>query len=149
MGSFGSLNTSSGPLQSPAPATRQHPCPKAVARWIHRGGCLACPWEGPDRPRRDAAIEGAQDHTHPEWRTLPILDPARGGRGSKTYVTAAHPKGGSTSACPLRLYAHPPSTGTRPGGPRRRFHPRPSDAHPSAGHPRDPVPQQPRRCISR
>lgn len=55
-------------------------------RWIHRGACLACPWEGLDRPRRDPAIEDDHDHnTHPVWRSLPTLNPARGRRDSKTW----------------------------------------------------------------
>ncbi|WP_353963789.1 DUF6349 family protein [Streptomyces sp. NBC_00124] len=40
-----------------------------------------------------------------EWRTLPILDPARGGRGSKTWrihVTATHPKAWFDAGGPLR-----------------------------------------------
>lgn len=35
------------------------------AGWIHRGACLACPWESPDRPRRDPAIEDAQHPADP------------------------------------------------------------------------------------
>ncbi|MFG2022271.1 DUF6349 family protein [Streptomyces sp. NPDC048825] len=95
----------------------------ADARWIHRGACLACPWEGPDRPRRDAAIEDAHDHTHPKWRTLPIIDPARSGRGSKTWLlhlTATYPEGWFDVGGPLRLYATPPfdrhEAGRAPGG---------------------------------
>ncbi|QYX80300.1 DUF6349 family protein [Streptomyces akebiae] len=92
-------------------------------RWMYRGACLACPWEGPDRPRRDPAIEDAHDHTHPVWRTLPILDPARSRRGSKTWslhLAATYPKGWFDAGGPLRLYADPPfdrhEAGRAPGG---------------------------------
>ncbi|WP_164932259.1 MULTISPECIES: DUF6349 family protein [unclassified Streptomyces] len=92
------------------------------ALWLHRGACLACPWEGPDRRRRDAAIEDAHDHTHPEWRTLPIMDRASG-RGARIWwqhVRARYPQGWFDAGGPLRLYAEPPfdrhEAGAAPGG---------------------------------
>ncbi|SED60124.1 hypothetical protein SAMN05428942_2110 [Streptomyces sp. 2112.2] len=95
----------------------------ADARWLHRGACLACPWEGPDRQRRDPAIEDAHDHTHPEWRNLPIFDRARSGKGAKVWrlhVMAMYPRGWFEAGGPLRLYAEPPfdrhEAGAAPGG---------------------------------
>ncbi|MFE9553145.1 DUF6349 family protein [Streptomyces sp. NPDC006703] len=92
-------------------------------QWLHRGACLACPWEGPDRRRRDDAIEDAHDHTHPGWRDLPIFDRSRSGKASKTWwahVRATYPKGWFDAGGPLRLYAAPPfdrhEAGAAPGG---------------------------------
>ncbi|WP_327297812.1 MULTISPECIES: DUF6349 family protein [unclassified Streptomyces] len=93
------------------------------ALWLHRGACLACPWEGPDQRRRDAAIEDAHDHTHPEWRNLPILDRAPSNKGSRIWwlhVRARYPEGWFDAGGPLRLYAVPPfdrhQAGAAPGG---------------------------------
>ncbi|MFE1923365.1 DUF6349 family protein [Streptomyces asoensis] len=93
------------------------------ALWLHRGACLACSWEGPDRRRRDAAIEDAHDHTHPGWRNLPIFDRARSGKSSKVWwahVRASYPQGWFDAGGPLRLYAEPPfdrhKVGAAPGG---------------------------------
>ncbi|MFH9227631.1 DUF6349 family protein [Streptomyces lydicus] len=93
------------------------------ARWLHRGACLACPWEGPDQRRRDAAIEDAHDHTHPEWRQLPIFHRSPSGRGTKVWwrhVKSRYPEGWFDAGGPLRLYAEPPfdrhKAGAAPGG---------------------------------
>ncbi|KPI32307.1 hypothetical protein OV320_2483 [Actinobacteria bacterium OV320] len=93
------------------------------ALWLHRGACLACSWEGPDRRRRDTAIEDAHDHTHPGWRNLPIFDRAGSGKGSKVWwahVRATYPQGWFDAGGPLRLYAEPPfdrhAVGAAPGG---------------------------------
>ncbi|MGW6393278.1 DUF6349 family protein [Streptomyces sp. NPDC055103] len=95
----------------------------ADARWQYRGACLACPWEGPERPRRDNAIEDAHDHTHPGWRDLPIFERARTGKAAKTWAThtrAVYPDGWFEAGGPLRLYIDPPfdshEAGGAPGG---------------------------------
>ncbi|WP_438470872.1 DUF6349 family protein [Streptomyces asiaticus] len=95
----------------------------ADAKWIHRGACLACPWEGPDRPRRDEAIEDAHDHTHPGWRRLPIFRRPPSSRGTKVWwrhVESRYPEGWFDAGGPLRLYAEPPfgrhKAGAAPGG---------------------------------
>ncbi|MGW1064331.1 DUF6349 family protein [Streptomyces aureus] len=92
-------------------------------RRLHRGACLACPWEGPDRRRRDEAIEDAHDHTHPGWRDLPIFERARTAKGGKTWwahVRATYPEGWFDVGGPLRLYIEPPferhRAGAGPGG---------------------------------
>lgn len=97
------------------------------ALWLHRGACLACPWEGPDQRRRDAAIEDAHDHTHPEWRNLPILDRAPSNKGSRIWwlhVRARYPEGWFDAAwapSALRGTALRPASGG--SGPRRGIPP--------------------------
>ncbi|MFB7742456.1 DUF6349 family protein [Streptomyces sp. NPDC056132] len=92
-------------------------------RWIYRGACLACSWEGPDRRRRDEAIEDAHDHTHPGWRDLLIFPGTRSAKASKlwwAHVRATYPKGWFDAGGPLRLYIEPPfdrhEAGAAPGG---------------------------------
>ncbi|MEU9238549.1 DUF6349 family protein [Streptomyces sp. NPDC048385] len=111
----------------PEPSTRHTATSigKIVAdvRRLQRGACLACSWEGPDRRRRDAAIEDAHDHTHPGWRDLPIFDRARSGKASKlwwAHVRASYPNDWFDVGGPLRLYVEPPfdrhQAGAAPGG---------------------------------
>ncbi|WP_374195178.1 DUF6349 family protein [Streptomyces sp. ISL-1] len=52
--------------------------PEETWAYLHRGACLGCTWEGPDRRRTDEAVEDAHDHTHPGWRALPPLPERRG-----------------------------------------------------------------------
>lgn len=60
--------------------------------YLHRGACLGCTWEGPDRRRTDAAVEDAHDHTHVGWRDLPAL-PQRRSRQWLTHATRLYPEG--------------------------------------------------------
>ncbi|MFD5428246.1 DUF6349 family protein [Streptomyces sp. NPDC127084] len=111
----------------PQPATRHTPTSMdravADAKWINRGACLACTWEGPERHRRDEAIEDAHDHTHPGWRQLPIFHPCPSGKSAKTWqrhLESTYPEGWFDAGGPLRLYAKPPfdmhDAGAAPGG---------------------------------
>jgi hypothetical protein len=43
----------------------------------YRGACLGCGWTGGSRADCNLAVEDAHDHTHPEWRDLPIFDMPR------------------------------------------------------------------------
>ncbi|MEV0444987.1 DUF6349 family protein [Streptomyces spectabilis] len=116
------FTTQSGTPPEPSPDHRATSLSRAVAdaKWIHRGACLACPWEGPDRPRRDAAIEDAHDHTHPEWRQLPILHRLPENKALRRYMESTYPEGWFDAGGPLRLYAEPPfdrhKAGAAPGG---------------------------------
>lgn len=87
--------------------------------YLHRGACLGCSWEGPDRRRTDEAVEDAHDHTHPQWRTLPPL-PEQRGRHWLTHATRLYPDGWFDSGGPIRTIRtgiekrHKP--GAAPGG---------------------------------
>ncbi|MFD5738584.1 DUF6349 family protein [Streptomyces massasporeus] len=69
--------------------------------YLHRGACLGCTWEGPDRRRSDQAVEDAHDHTHEGWRDLPAL-PERRGRHWTTHATHLDPKGWFDTGGPVR-----------------------------------------------
>ncbi|MFB1042337.1 DUF6349 family protein [Streptomyces chrestomyceticus] len=69
--------------------------------YLHRGACLGCTWEGPDRRRTDEAVEDAHDHTHPGWRDLPPL-PERRGRHWLTHATQLYPTGWFDTGGPIR-----------------------------------------------
>jgi hypothetical protein len=69
--------------------------------YLHRGACLGCTWEGPDRRRTDEAVEDAHDHTHPKWRTLPPL-PERRGRHWLTHATRLYPDNWFDNGGPIR-----------------------------------------------
>ncbi|MGP8302030.1 DUF6349 family protein [Streptomyces inhibens] len=75
--------------------------PEETWPYLHRGACLACTWEGPDRRRTDEAVEDAHDHTHPGWRTLPPL-PERRGRHWLTHATHIYPEGWFDRGGPTR-----------------------------------------------
>ncbi|MFB7828880.1 DUF6349 family protein [Streptomyces hydrogenans] len=117
-----------GPYGDPPAPVERHTATsltRAVAdsRWIHRGACLACSWEGESRRRRDEAIEDAHDHTHPGWRDLPIFDRSPTGKGAATWaqhIRAVYPGGWFEASGPLRLYVDPPfdrhEAGAAPGG---------------------------------
>lgn len=40
---------------------------------VHRGACHGCDWIGPDRDDENAGAEDAHDHSHPGWRSLPVI----------------------------------------------------------------------------
>ncbi|MFD9791301.1 DUF6349 family protein [Streptomyces sp. NPDC059070] len=117
-----------GPFGPPPQPSLRHTATtlwRAVAdsKWIHRGACLACSWEGPDRTRRDEAIEDAHDHTHPKWRKLPIFHPSSSGKAAKMWwihIKHTYPEGWFDAGGPLRLYAEPPfdrhKASAAPGG---------------------------------
>ncbi|NEW72561.1 DUF6349 family protein [Streptomyces rhizosphaericus] len=69
--------------------------------YLHRGACLGCTWEGPDRRRTDEAVEDAHDHSHDGWRDLPTL-PERRGRHWTTHATHLYPKGWFDRGGPVR-----------------------------------------------
>ncbi|MET8681732.1 DUF6349 family protein [Streptomyces sp. NPDC004647] len=69
--------------------------------YLHRGACLACTWEGPDRRREKEAVEDAHDHTHPQWRTLPPL-PERRARHWLTHATRLYPANWFDNGGPIR-----------------------------------------------
>ncbi|MFI9391861.1 DUF6349 family protein [Streptomyces bauhiniae] len=87
--------------------------------YLHRGACLGCTWEGPDRRRTDEAVEDAHDHTHPGWRDLPAV-PEHQGRRWLTYVQHLYPDGWFDRGGPVRTVRtgiekrHRP--GVAPGG---------------------------------
>ncbi|MFE5970100.1 DUF6349 family protein [Streptomyces sp. NPDC056463] len=125
----------------PAPAERHAPTSltRAVSdtRWIYRGACLACPWEGENCLRRDEAIEDAHDHTHPGWRDLPIFDRSPTGRGGTVWarhVRAVYPNQWFEAGGPLRLYIAPPfdrhEPGRAPGGGFILYTARPKQSRP-------------------
>ncbi|MGQ4491141.1 DUF6349 family protein [Streptomyces sp. SAS_281] len=87
--------------------------------YLHRGACLGCSWEGPDRRRTDEAVEDAHDHTHPGWRDLHEM-PERRGRHWLTHVQRLYPEGWFEKGGPVRTIRtgiekqHKP--GAAPGG---------------------------------
>ena len=60
--------------------------------WL--GICTGCGWGGTAQTGESEAIEQAHDHTHPEWRTIPVIaSPRHLGDGTKTdtkWVDLAH-----------------------------------------------------------
>lgn len=80
----------------PAPQQPDEPWP-----YLHRGACLSCTWEGPDRRRTAEAVEDAHDHTHPQWRALLPL-PERRGRHWLTHATRLYPQGWFDKGGPIR-----------------------------------------------
>jgi hypothetical protein len=81
---------------SPAPDNPHETWP-----YFHRGACLGCTWEAPDRRRTDEAVEDAHDHTHPAWRNLPALLERRG-RHWLTHATHLYPAGWFDQGGPVR-----------------------------------------------
>ncbi|WP_180685948.1 DUF6349 family protein [Streptomyces gossypiisoli] len=104
-----------GFTRTPPEPTTDHQPTVLVRRWdrpapdhsgetwpyLHRGACLGCTWEGPDRRRTDEAVEDAHDHTHPQWRTLPPL-PERRGRHWHTHATHIYPENWFDHGGPIR-----------------------------------------------
>ncbi|GAA1920048.1 DUF6349 family protein [Streptantibioticus ferralitis] len=75
--------------------------PGPIWPYLHRGACLGCDWEGPDRRRTDEAVEDAHDHNHPEWRNLPLL-PERRGRHWLTHAAHLYPENWFDNGGPIR-----------------------------------------------
>ncbi|MFF3337772.1 DUF6349 family protein [Streptomyces flavidovirens] len=69
--------------------------------YFHRGACLGCTWEAPNRRRTNEAVEDAHDHTHDGWRDLPAL-PERRGRHWLTHATRLYPDGWYDNGGPVR-----------------------------------------------
>ncbi len=64
-----------------------------AAHLEYRGACLGCGWVSPDTHRIDqggenAAVEDANDHSHPGWRQLPIVAPIPNADGVAQHVRA-------------------------------------------------------------
>ncbi|MBY8884824.1 hypothetical protein K7472_08185 [Streptomyces sp. PTM05] len=87
--------------------------------YLHRGACLGCTWEGPNRRGTDEAIEDAHDHSHPGWRALPAVLERRS-RHWFTHVQRLYPAGWFDRGGPIRTVRtgiekqHKP--GAAPGG---------------------------------
>ncbi|MFI6541452.1 DUF6349 family protein [Nonomuraea sp. NPDC050547] len=92
---------------------------------LHRGVCLGCDWEGPERRRNNDATEDAHDHAWPTWRSLPVVNPpATAADYSKVLmgrwnaqVTQSYPAGWFEQGGPI-LIRRPEGYNTRhrPGG---------------------------------
>ncbi len=59
----------------------------------YRGACLGCGWVSPNihllwHHGENGAAEDANDHTHPGWRTLPVLAPLPYNDGGAAYQRA-------------------------------------------------------------
>ncbi|GII42874.1 DUF6349 family protein [Planotetraspora phitsanulokensis] len=91
----------------PAKSSRHRPTILARVvdepKWhlLYRGACIDCDYEGDERRKELEAVEDAHDHTHPEWRSLPGVEPPpeRFRHDPKPYdrwfaaVTKAYPAG--------------------------------------------------------
>ncbi|WP_214327905.1 DUF6349 family protein [Nonomuraea sediminis] len=90
---------------------------------LHRGACLGCDYEGPERRRNNEATEDAHDHAWPTWRALPVVSPPAAAADYRPVlrerwqaeVTRAYPAGWFTSGGPLVIY-RPEDGRHRPGG---------------------------------
>ncbi|GAA2116655.1 hypothetical protein GCM10009759_62410 [Kitasatospora saccharophila] len=83
-----------------------------------RGACLACPWEGPLRRDHNSAVEDALDHTHPGWRSLPVVPQGTGGKNAKrirAYLEAVYPTGWFETGGPLKVYTNVANDRHEPG----------------------------------
>lgn len=96
---------------------------ECVGGRLHRGACRGCDWHGPHRADDDAALADALDHTHPGWRTLPVVDEAPFSDGSPSSrarsarwteaVTEAY--GLQGPGCPVITDREYPGTRSVPG----------------------------------
>jgi hypothetical protein len=100
------------------------PC-QCVGGTLHRGMCLYCDWEGPDRVSERKAIEDAHDHAWPGWRDLPVVPrwPEEGSGKKKGMARAAwwakvhelYPPGWVEQGGPILTRRQTGSTGAHQG----------------------------------
>lgn len=109
------------PDEAPGPGCQ----PTVIARYRrgdaptqYRGACLGCGWVGRDRETSNVAVEDAHDHTHPGWRSLPVVDlPRRTGDPRRDAAMLArvgvelvrtHPSGWPERCGPIRAHRDSP-----------------------------------------
>ena len=92
-------------------------------KYLRRGACLGCRWEGEPRDTENEAVEDAHDHSHPWWRELPVVERPAGEKPSAKAIAAilaaceaAVPGCTADPWCPVRTWRTPPGTRHHMGG---------------------------------